>query len=81
VVVLVERGARTITLEMVYDEVKKLREEVRYLEDLLEAVLLRGLPEVELSPEELEEIRKSVEEMRRGEYVSIEELKEAISRT
>ena len=76
-----ERGARTITLEMVYDEVKKLREEVRYLEDLLEAVLLRGLPEVELSPEELEEIRKSVEEMRRGEYVSIEELKEAISRT
>ena len=70
-----ERGARTITLEMVYDEVKKLREEVRYLEDLLEAVLLRGLPEVELSPEELEEIRKSVEEMRRGRYVSIAKIR------
>jgi len=77
----VERGAKTVTLEMVYDEVKKLREEVHYLEDLLEAVLLRGLPEVELSPEELEEIRKSIEEMRRGEYVNIEELEEAISRT
>ncbi|OYT51432.1 hypothetical protein B6U66_04010 [Candidatus Bathyarchaeota archaeon ex4484_135] len=76
-----ERGAKTVTLEMVYDEVKKLREEVHYLEDLLEAVLLRGLPEVELSPEELEEIRKSIEEMRRGEYVNIEELEEAISRT
>ena len=54
---------------------RKLRGEIRHLEDLLEALLLRELPEVELSPEELEEIRKSVEEMRGGRYVSIAKIR------
>jgi len=69
-------GGRTITLEMIYEEVRKVREEIGRLEDLIEALLIEGLPEAELSPGELEEVRRALEEMKRGEYMTLEELKE-----
>jgi len=69
-------GGRTITLEMIYEEVRKVREELGRLEDLIEALLIESLPEAELSPEELEEVRRALEEMRKGEYITLEELRE-----
>ena len=69
-------GGRAITLEMIYEEVRKVREEIGRLEDLIEALLIEGLPETELSPGELEEVRRALEEMKRGEYMTLEELKE-----
>ena len=69
-------GGRTITLEMIYEEVRKVREEIGRLEDLIEALLIEGLPETELSPGELEEVRRALEEVKRGEYMTLEELKE-----
>ena len=65
------------TLEMIYDEVKKLNERLRFIEDVIEEVLIRGLPEVELDEKQVREIRRSIEEMRKGDFVAIEELESA----
>jgi len=64
-----------VTLEMVYREIRLVRERLDALEDLIEALIIRELPEVELSPEELKDIKRRVEEMKRGEYTTLEELK------
>ncbi len=62
---------------MIYDEVKKLNERLRFIEDVIEEVLIRGLPEVELDEKQVREIRRSIEEMRKGDFVAIEELESA----
>ena len=64
-----------VTLEMVYREIRLVRERLDALEDLIEALIIRELPEVELSPEELKDVKRRVEEMKRGEYTTLEELK------
>jgi len=60
---------------MIYGEVKKLNKRIEFLEELIEEIIVKDLPKVKLSEEEVEEIKKSIEEMKRGEYVALEELK------
>lgn len=76
-VYLGERMRTTVTLEMIYDEVKRMNERLRLIEDLIEEVLIRSLSEVELSKEEIIEIENSIKEMKKGDYVTLEELKRA----
>jgi len=62
-----------VTLEMVYREIADLR---RLLEEFMERLIVSSLPEEELSREELEEIARALEEVRKGEYVTLKELEE-----
>jgi hypothetical protein len=66
-----------VTLEMIYDEVRRVNERLRLIEDALEEVALRGLPEVSLSKEKLWEIECSLQEMKKGSCFTLEELKSA----
>lgn len=66
-----------VTLEMIYNEVKKVNKRLRLIEDIIEEVVLRSLPEAELSEEKIKEIERSVQEMKKGNYVTLEELKRA----
>lgn len=66
-----------VTLEMVYDEVKRVNERLRLIEDVVEKVIVEGLPEVTISKEKKEEIKRSIQEMKKGNCVSLEELKSA----
>ena len=59
---------------MVYEEVKKLNERMAFLEELIEEIIVRELPKAKLSEEEIEEIKSSAEQVKKGEYVSLEEL-------
>ena len=65
------------TLDMIYEEVKKVNERLNMIEGVIEEVLIKGLPEVELSSEDIEEIEASIKDMRKGEYVTLEALKGA----
>jgi hypothetical protein len=66
-----------VTLEMIYDEVKRVNERLRLIEDIIEEVITKGLPEVELDKEKIKEIERSIQEMKKGSYVTLEELKSA----
>jgi len=63
----------SVTIEMVYKEISDLR---RLLEEFVERLIEGSLPEEELSSEEMEEIDRSLEEIRKGEYVTLKELEE-----
>jgi len=45
------------------------------LEDLIEEIIIKELPRAKLSEEEITEIKKSIEDMKRGEYATLEDLK------
>jgi hypothetical protein len=62
---------------MIYDEVKQVNKRLSLIEDAIEEVIVKGLPKVSVSREEKEEIRRSVQEMKKGDYVTLEELKSA----
>lgn len=66
-----------VTLEMIYDEVKRVNERLRLIEDIIEEVITKGLPEVTLRKEKIKEIDRSIQEMKKGNYVTLEELKSA----
>jgi hypothetical protein len=66
-----------VTLEMIYDEVKRVNERLRLIEDITEEVITKGLPEVALNKEKIKEIERSIQEMKKGSYVTLEELKSA----
>jgi len=72
-----EKMSSQVTLEMIYDEVKRVNERLRLMEEILEEVLIKSLPEVELTKEEIMEIESSIKEMKKGDYVALEELKRA----
>lgn len=63
-----------VTLDVIYEELRKLNRRMDILEDLIEEIILRELPRVKLTEEEMEEIRRSLDEIRKGEYVTLEEL-------
>jgi len=65
------------TLEAIYDEVRKVNERLGLIERVIEEIIISGLPKVRLSKDELDEVRSSIEEMRRGECVDLEALKGA----
>lgn len=62
---------------MIYDEVKQVNKRLSLIEDAIEEVIVKGLPEVTVSKEEKEEIKRSIEEMKKGNCVTLEELKSA----
>jgi hypothetical protein len=66
-----------VTLEMIYNEVKRVNKRLSLIEDAIEEVIVKGLPEVTISKEEKEEIRRSIQEMKKGNCVTLEELKSA----
>lgn len=66
-----------VTLEMIYDEVKRVNERLGLIEDIIEEVVIKSLPEAELSKEKIKEIERSIQEMKRGNYATLEELKSA----
>jgi hypothetical protein len=66
-----------VTLEMIYDEVKRVSKRLSILESTIEEVIVKGLPEVTISKAKKEEIKRSIEEMRKGNCVTLEELKSA----
>jgi len=67
----------TVTLEMIYDEVKKMNDQLRLIEDIIEEVVIKSLPELALSKEKLKEIKQSIQEMNHGSCVTLEELQSA----
>jgi len=54
-----------------------MNERLDFIEDLVKEVIVRQLPRVKTSKKELDEIKKSVAEMRAGETVSMEDLARA----
>ena len=67
----------SVTLEMIYDEVKKMNERLRLIEDIIEEVVIKSLPTVELSKEKIREIEQSILDMKQGNYITLEELESA----
>ncbi len=63
------------TLEAIYEEVKKVNERLSLIESVIEEVIIRGLPRVKLSEEEIGEILSSIKEMKKGDFVTLEALK------
>jgi len=63
------------TLDMIYEEIRKVNEKLSLIEEVIEEVITKGLPEVELTEKESKQIEASVKEMKKGNYVTIEELK------
>ena len=63
-----------VTLDVIYEELRRLNRRMDILEELMEEIILRELPRVKLSEKEIDEIKKSVEEIRRGECAILEEL-------
>ena len=66
-----------VTLEMIYDEVQRVNERLRLIEDVIEEVVIKGLTEVSLSKGKIKEIECSIQEMKTGKRVTLEELKSA----
>ena len=62
-------------LEAIYREVKLINKRLDLLEDLIEEIIIKELPRAKLSEEEIAEIKKSIEDMKRGEYATLEDLK------
>jgi len=60
---------------MVYGEVKKMSEKLAFIEDVIEEVFIRTIPEESLPKKKLEEIRRRVAEMKKGDYATLEEIK------
>ena len=63
-----------VTLDVIYEELRKLNRRMDILEDLIEEIILRELPRVKLTEKEIDEIKRSLDEIRKGEYVTLEEL-------
>ena len=66
-----------VTLEMIYDEVRRVNERLRLIEDVIEEVVVKGLPEVSLSKGKIREIERSIQEMKKGSCITLEGLKSA----
>ncbi len=62
---------------MIYDEVKRVNKRLSLIENAIEEVIVKGLPRVTVSEEEKEEIKRSIEEMKKGNCVTLEELNSA----
>jgi predicted DNA-binding protein YlxM (UPF0122 family) len=53
-----------VTHEMIYDEVKRVNKRLSLIEDAIEEVIVKGLPEVNISEEKKEEIKRAIQEMK-----------------
>ncbi len=66
-----------VTLEMIYDEVKQVNKRLSLIENAIEEVIVKGLPRVTIGENEKEEIKRSIEEMKKGNCVTLKELRSA----
>ena len=64
-----------VNLEKVFAEVRKVRVRLESIERMLESLVDALLPEEEISQREWKEIDEIEREMKRGEYVSLEEVR------
>jgi len=62
--------SRPVTLKMVYREVKIIKQ---ILEELAERSLVNVIPEEEISREEWRELQATEVELKKGEYIPLEE--------
>lgn len=65
------------TLEAIYKEIKSVNERLDFIEDLVEEVIIKDLPRVKLDKKELSEIKRAINEMKKGQRVTLEELADA----
>jgi len=70
-----------VTLQMIYDEVKRVNQRLNLIEGIIEEVITKALPEAQLSKQKINEIKKSIKEMKRGNYVTLEEPNSSPPRT
>jgi hypothetical protein len=63
-----------ITLDQVYAEVKRMRQELKSIEKRIDSIAESLIPREKVSPEEMEELKTLKEEALRGECVSLEEV-------
>lgn len=63
------------SLDKVYEEVKRIRLELKSIEKSLDSLVESLIPEEEISPEEVKELREIESEMNRGECVTLEVVK------
>jgi hypothetical protein len=66
-----------VTLEMIYQEVKKVNERLSLIENAVEEVIIRNLPEATISKKDAKEIEESIREMKNGKCLTLEDLKSA----
>ncbi len=66
-----------MTLEMIYAEVKRVNERLRLIEEVIEEVVIKMLPKASMSKKKIKEIEASIQEMKRGNCVTLEELRVA----
>ncbi|NWG09105.1 MAG: hypothetical protein HXX80_02130 [Nitrososphaerales archaeon] len=67
--------SESVTLEEIYKEIKAINDRLDFLEDLIEEVIVKELPRVKLSEIEVEEIKKSISEMKSGKCSTLEEIR------
>jgi Mg2+ and Co2+ transporter CorA len=65
------------TLETIQRELRSINDRLDLMEDLVEQIILRELPRARLSKTALDEIKKSLSEMRSGKRITLEELRSA----
>jgi len=66
-----------VTLKMIYNEIKKVNEKLMLIEDIIEEVIIKSIPEAKLTRKQIERIKNSIQEMKKGNYVTLEEIKGA----
>ena len=55
-----------VTLQMIYNEVKRVNKRLNLIEGIIEEVITKTLPEAQLSKQKINEIKKSIKEMKKG---------------
>jgi hypothetical protein len=60
-----------VTLEMIFQEVKKVNDRLILIENVVEEVIIKNLPEVTVSKKEAKEIEEAIQEMKRGKCVCL----------
>lgn len=74
-VVCGKRMNAQVTLEMIYDEVRRVNERLSLIEDVIEEVVVKGLPEMSVGKKKIKEIERSIQEMKKGSCITLEELR------
>jgi len=65
------------SLEAIHNELRSLNERLDFIEQMVEEVILRQLPKAKVSAREMAQIKKSIDEMRTGQRVTLEDLANA----
>jgi hypothetical protein len=59
------------TLEMIFQEVKRVNDRLSLIENAVEEVIIRNLPEAIVTKKETKEIEDAIQEMKRGKCVCL----------